>query len=535
MLRRLIKVSAVVLGAGLLLAGCSPVKFGAAAITGNQRITIATLDTQVTNLSQAVKQYPGTIQLSPAQETQETLGWLVRFQINEEMARQAGITVTPAQAQAALAQIYAAAKASAEAQGLSNVTLDLILAANGIPPDLAPEVGRYQAINNQFVRQANGGQIPTTTPAQTATTAKLEHAYCVAAKTLMIQVNSAVRPDELRPVPVPGRLRAQPGGSATGAGEADPDGRADAGLLIVLVTSPRVAPGLLSWPAWQALQSASCVLVSAGHPQLPALDEAGIKYRVVDDFDVESLDFDAGSLASAGDVVWLPEPGAEPRVPPDAQLLHGSADLPGARFLDLVATMDRLRVECPWDARQTHASLAPHLLEEPYEALEALESGDEQAFCEELGDVLLQVVFHARIAAERDDGTSFTVDDVADGIVTKLVRRHPHVFADVTVSGAEDVKRNWDEIKREEKRALALRRGDAADGQAAPSALDGVPFGQPALALAAQLQRRAARAGVPEELARLEGDSGSAAWPIPAGQSRPIPAGTSVASYFVWL
>ena len=275
-------------------------------------------------------------------------------------------------------------------------------------------------------------------------------------------------------------------------------------MLIVLVTSPRVAPGLLSWPAWQALRSASSVLVSAGHPQLPALDEAGITYRVVDDSSVESL-------ASAGDVdvVWLPEPGAEPPVPPQAQLLHGSADLPGARFLDLVATMDRLRVECPWDARQTHASLAPHLLEEPYEALEALESGDEQAFCEELGDVLLQVVFHARIAAERNDGTSFTVDDVADGIVAKLVRRHPHVFADVTVSGAEDVKRNWDEIKREEKRALALRRGEAADGQAAPSALDGVPFGQPALALAAQLQRRAARAGVPEELARLDGDSGA--------------------------
>ena len=76
--------------------------------------------------------------------------------------------------------------------------------------------------------------------------------------------------------------------------------------------------------------------------------------------------------------------------------------------------MDRLRVDCPWDARQTHASLAPHLLEEPYEALEALESGDEQALREELGDVALQVVFHARIAAEREDGTGFTVDDVAD-------------------------------------------------------------------------------------------------------------------------
>ena len=164
--------------------------------------------------------------------------------------------------------------------------------------------------------------------------------------------------------------------------------------------------------------------------------------------------------------------------------------------------MDRLRVDCPWDARQTHASLAPHLLEEPYEALEALESGDEQALCEELGDVALQVVFHARIAAEREDGTGFTVDDVADGIVAKLIRRHPHVFGDVTVSGADEVKRNWDEIKREEKRARAERQGRAGAGAAAPSVLDGVPFGQPALALAAQLQRRAARAGVPDELAQ---------------------------------
>ena len=265
-----------------------------------------------------------------------------------------------------------------------------------------------------------------------------------------------------------------------------------------MVTSPRVAPGLLSWPAWQALRSASAVLAPAGHPQLPALDEAGVQYRVVDEPDAEAL-------AADGDVVWLPEPGTDVSVWPDARVVQGSDDLPGAHLLDLVATMDRLQVECPWDARQTHASLAPHLLEEPYEALEALESGDEQAFCEELGDVLLQVAFHARIAAERDDGTSFTVDDVADAIVAKLVRRHPHVFADVTVSGAEDVKRNWDQIKREEKKALALRRGESADGQAAPSALDGVPFGQPALALAAQLQRRAARADVPEELVYLDG------------------------------
>jgi XTP/dITP diphosphohydrolase len=272
-------------------------------------------------------------------------------------------------------------------------------------------------------------------------------------------------------------------------------------LLIVVATSPRVAPGLLSWPAWEALRSAAVVFASAGHPVLPALDEAGIAYRVADKPDAERC-------ASDAVVVWLPEPGDDPPIPSGARLLRGSADLPGAHLLDLVATMDRLRVDCPWDARQTHQSLAPHLLEEPYEALEALESGDERALCEELGDVLLQVMFHARIAAERDDGTGFTIDDVADAIVAKLVRRHPHVFADVTVSGADEVKRNWDEIKREEKRARVSAHAEAGAERDTPSALDGVPFGQPALALAAQLQRRAARAGVPDELAALEGDGG---------------------------
>ena len=272
-------------------------------------------------------------------------------------------------------------------------------------------------------------------------------------------------------------------------------------MLIVLETSPRVAPGLLSWAAWDALRSADAVLAPAGHPLLPALDEAGISYRAAERIP-ESPDAD-------GTVVWLPEPGDDPPLPPGATLLRGSADLPGAHLIDLVATMDRLRVECPWDSRQTHASLAPHLLEEPYEALEALESGDDRAFCEELGDVLLQVVFHARVAAERADG--YTIDDVADGIVAKLVRRHPHVFAGLTVSGAEEVYRNWDDIKkaeREEKKERAERAGVPADADGPPSALDGVPFGQPALALAGQLQRRAARAGVPDELARLEDDPG---------------------------
>ena len=177
------------------------------------------------------------------------------------------------------------------------------------------------------------------------------------------------------------------------------------------------------------------------------------------------------------------------------EVVTGSAGLPGAELLVLVEVMDTLRRRCPWDARQTHESLAPFLLEESYEALDALESGDRAALREELGDVLLQVMFHARVAAERADGTGFTIDDVADGIVSKLVRRHPHVFADVAVSGADDVKRNWDEIKAAEREAKS---------GAPTSALDGVPLGQPALALAAQLQRRAERAGVPAGLAGLD-------------------------------
>ena len=139
-----------------------------------------------------------------------------------------------------------------------------------------------------------------------------------------------------------------------------------------------------------------------------------------------------------------------------AQAAAGTRDVAGAALLDLVAIMDRLRTECPWDARQTHESLAPYLLEETYEALEALERRDMAELREELGDVLLQVLFHARVAAERTDGTGFTIDDVANGIAAKLVRRHPHVFADVTVTGAEDVKRNWD---ADQGRRACRRRG----------------------------------------------------------------------------
>ena len=187
MLRRLIKASALVVGVGLLAAACSPVKMGAAAIVGNQRITIATLDTEVTNLSQAAKLYPGIVNLTQAQATQATLTWLIRYQVQEELARQAGITVSTAQAQAALASAYAGAKANAASQGLNNVSLNLVLAASGIPPNTSAEFGRFEAIQTQFVKNANGGTLPTSS--SNTITAKFNQAQCVAAKDLDIQVS----------------------------------------------------------------------------------------------------------------------------------------------------------------------------------------------------------------------------------------------------------------------------------------------------------------------------------------------------------
>jgi XTP/dITP diphosphohydrolase len=185
-----------------------------------------------------------------------------------------------------------------------------------------------------------------------------------------------------------------------------------------------------------------------------------------------------------------------------------SAQVPGTRLLDLVAVMDTLRRNCPWDARQTHESLMPYLLEETYEAEDALASGDPAAVREELGDVLLQVVFHARVAQERTDGTGYDIDDVADGIIAKLTRRHPHVFGDVSVSGADEVTQNWDAIKAAERAARTAAGGSAAGGPGATeSSLAGVPMGQPALSLAAQLLRRAKRAGAPDQLTDLAGAS----------------------------
>lgn len=281
-------------------------------------------------------------------------------------------------------------------------------------------------------------------------------------------------------------------------------------MLTVLLSSPRVAPGLLTWEAWSALRGASRVLASDGHPLIPALTAADVVPSVVDvPASAAGLAAFLSSAAADGPVVWLAPQGSpvDPALLSGLsvpyQVLQGSHDLPGAHLLDLVSIMDRLRVSCPWDREQTHESLLRYLLEEAYEAAEALELSDMAALREELGDVMFQTFFHARIAAERSAAEGgFTIDDVADTLAAKLVRRHPHVFGSVSVSSAADVNANWEEIKKAERAAKA---GAASGGAEVPSVLDGVPFGQPALSLAAQLQRRAQRAGI---VVAADGDAG---------------------------
>ncbi|MEP6853359.1 MAG: MazG family protein [bacterium] len=168
---------------------------------------------------------------------------------------------------------------------------------------------------------------------------------------------------------------------------------------------------------------------------------------------------------------------------------HPDPDVP---LLRAVAVMDRLRSPggCPWDAAQTPSSLAPYLLEETYELLEAIDGDDAALLREELGDLLLQVLFHARLAEERPDGERFGIDDVAADLVAKLVRRHPHVFADGRADTPGQVATAWDSIKRTEKHR--------------ESVTDGIPAAQPALALAAKLLSRTRRAGVDVALPSTE-------------------------------
>jgi XTP/dITP diphosphohydrolase len=262
--------------------------------------------------------------------------------------------------------------------------------------------------------------------------------------------------------------------------------------VVLLTTSHRVAPGLLSWPAWTVLRAADLVLCpDEAHPQLPYLREAGVAVEHAAPGGREVVELAAGGRtvvvipAGDGDPAFTDELAAlagSGRVDmPELELLPASYDLPGGRLLDLVQVMDRIRVECPWSGTRTGQGLVKYLIEEAYELVEAIEDGDREAYREELGDVLLQVVFHARIAQD-DPEEPFGIDDVAAGIVAKLIRRHPHVFGTETARTPEEVQEHWLRTKAAEK-----RRG---------SATDGIPLDQPALALAAKLASRAHAAGL---------------------------------------
>jgi XTP/dITP diphosphohydrolase len=236
----------------------------------------------------------------------------------------------------------------------------------------------------------------------------------------------------------------------------------------IVVLSPRVAPGILTLTAWDALREAGSVHAAQDDPHVRAIVSSGIPVEVSQV--PPSYEADAVWIAPTGDAAWartvaddlMSEGGAA-----DVEVIFGSYDLPGASLLDVVDVMDRLRRECPWTAQQSHESLSHYLLEEAHETLEALDSRDSEHLREELGDLLMQIVFHARIAAE---GEGWDIDDVAAGIAAKLIYRNPHVFGDATVSSADEVDANWQRLKATEKRRV--------------SALEGIPATLPSLAYA---------------------------------------------------
>ena len=167
--------------------------------------------------------------------------------------------------------------------------------------------------------------------------------------------------------------------------------------------------------------------------------------------------------------------------------------MPASELQRLVEVMDRLRSPggCPWDAEQTHESLIKYLLEESYEFIDSVDAKDREGMREELGDVLLQVYFHARMAQDHPTDP-FSIEDVARGIADKLIRRHPHVFEDLEVSGTQEIIENWEEIKAKEKGRT--------------SALDGVALAQPALPLVEKLLYRAEKYKVHVQLTKYQSD-----------------------------
>ncbi|MEU7569819.1 nucleoside triphosphate pyrophosphohydrolase [Micromonospora sp. NPDC049240] len=276
--------------------------------------------------------------------------------------------------------------------------------------------------------------------------------------------------------------------------------------IVLLVTSPRLPAGLLTSAAWDAVRSAP-VLTGAESELTRAVRTAGAEVRVVTEGATQAL---LDAAATQGGAVWLAGPAGDEalarelglrlaRQPglAELELMYGSWDPPGARLLDAVEVMDRLASPGgdPWKRAQTHRSLAPFLLEECYEAYDAIGDGDTDALREELGDVLLQVLLHARLAEDLPEGASWTVDDVAGGLVDKMVRRNPHVFSGEQAGSIEEIEANWERIKRAEKTR--------------DSVLDGIALSQPALALAAKILDRAGRVGlaVPPPLAESQVDA----------------------------
>jgi XTP/dITP diphosphohydrolase len=265
-----------------------------------------------------------------------------------------------------------------------------------------------------------------------------------------------------------------------------------AGSITVVLTSPRVAPGLLTRAAWQSLEAADDIGASGGpaRPDVQAVVGSGLPVNHVEGDVAHHWAWLSDAAGSGRRVAWLVgddgEPGLlrvvadqlsrEPRPPYEVEIVHGSYDVPGARLIDLIRVMDRLRRHCPWDQKQTHLSLAKYLLEETYETLEAIDTGDREHLREELGDLMLQIAFHSRIA-EEDEG--FTVDDVAGDIVAKLIRRHPHVFGDEQSKDLAAVEANWETIKAAEKQRTSV--------------LEGIPLALPALALADKVVGRATK------------------------------------------
>jgi XTP/dITP diphosphohydrolase len=295
-----------------------------------------------------------------------------------------------------------------------------------------------------------------------------------------------------------------------------------AGGRVVLVETSDLLPGLLPFQAWEVLSAAGTVLCRdpATHPSASALALAGLPLAPVAPAALGREDLlltrpggpDDRRLAKAlvaaardhGTAVYLLEDDERGLAPALSGMVAAHdveielvflAQLPrGTELLRAVDVMDRLRDPvdgCPWDLEQDHASLVRYLVEETYELLDAVATGDDDDVREELGDVLLQVLFHARIAAERG---AFGVDDVARGLVDKLVRRHPHVFGDgERPTDADGVQRAWDAIKAEE------------GGGRGP--LDGIPAAMPGLALLDALLRRLRRERlVPTDAATVRAD-----------------------------